>query len=334
MYSSSRTWGKISTSAVNCVELFLGPNGVLFRPSTSVHRFISAILRHYLVEWLCDKLWKYGSLTSPQCICWFGYRRFGRSHRSGLVFPSRTGSLDVCLRLLPCQWNNVRHHRFRVHSHRLGLALAFLCNFFIIRCLLIYQVTSILAGVGFLGIVFLFPETLYVRKPGVGQGQSETSSLEGKEVSAQEVTDAMSPAVSQTMAIPKKTYLQDLQPFSKINPNANLLNLFLRPFPLIVYPAIIYSFITFATTLAWMVCVTSTNANVFQHPPYNMSPGINSLIKLPGLIGVGLGSLYAGTLTDRYAQWYARKHNGVFEPETRLLAMIVPFFIVPGGLLM
>jgi MFS family permease len=65
-----------------------------------------------------------------------------------------------------------------------------------------------------------------------------------------------------------------------------------------------------------------------------MSPGINSLIKVPGLIGSLLGSLYSGLLTDRYAQWCARKHNGNFEPETCLVALVLPFFFVPIGLLM
>src|SRR5205085_7412876 len=104
------------------------------------------------------------------------------------------------------------------------------------------------------------------------------------------------------------TYLQTLNPWSGLNPTVSLLNLFFRPFPLVVYPALIYSFLTFCTSLGVNLTVTSTNPGVFQKPPYNMSPGINSLIKLPGLIGAGFGALYAGVLIDRYAQWYARKH--------------------------
>lgn len=186
------------------------------------------------------------------------------------------------------------------------------------------KITSILGAVGFLGFVFLFPETLYLRS---GVGQSETSSVSSDR--PEKVQDETAEVM-----VPRKTYLQQLNPWSGITPNANLLNLFFRPFPLVLYPAVFYAFISFATILGWSVCVTSTNANIFQHPPYNMSPGINSLIKLPGLIGVALGSFYAGALSDKYAEWYARKHNGVFEPETRLPALIAPFFIVPGGLLM
>jgi hypothetical protein len=126
--------------------------------------------------------------------------------------------------------------------------------------------------------------------------------------------------------------LAELKPWSGIH--GTLLNQFFRPFPLVFYPAVFFAFIAFATILGWSVCVTSTNANVFQHAPYNMTPGVNSLIKLPGLIGCAIGAVYAGTLTDKYAEWYARKHNGIFEPETRLPALIAPFFIVPGGLLM
>jgi hypothetical protein len=186
------------------------------------------------------------------------------------------------------------------------------------------QVTGILAGMGFLLIVFFFPETYYNRN--FNTTVTETSSDTGKEGSTDEVV-AVSP-------FPKKTYLQELKPWSSIKPTSSLLNMFFRPWPLIVYPAVLYSFITFATTIGFSICVTVTNPPIFQKPPYNMSPGINSLIKVPALIGILLGSLYSGFMIDRYAQWYARRHNGTFEPETRLVALVVPFFLVPVGLLM
>ena len=87
-------------------------------------------------------------------------------------------------------------------------------------------------------------------------------------------------------------------------------------------------------TDAWALGVLSTNASIFQSPPYNMSPGINSLINLCQLIGVLIGACSGGAFTDYYSQWRARKNNGVFEPETRLVPLIIPFFIVPIGLLM
>jgi hypothetical protein len=103
---------------------------------------------------------------------------------------------------------------------------------------------------------------------------------------------------------------------------------------LTVYPAVIYSFLVFSVNVACGVGTSSTVASVFQNPPYNMSPGIQSLINIPAVIGAAAGSYWGGALTDRFVEWRARKNNGVFEPETRLLALGLPLFIVPAGVLM
>ena len=103
---------------------------------------------------------------------------------------------------------------------------------------------------------------------------------------------------------------------------------------MIVYPATIFGFLGYSATLAWLLSVVNTNASVFQAPPYNFSPGINGLINIPGTIGVVAGSFCGGALTDRFAEWMARRNNGIYEPETRLITLVIPFFIIPFGLLM
>jgi len=65
-----------------------------------------------------------------------------------------------------------------------------------------------------------------------------------------------------------------------------------------------------------------------------MSPGIQSLIFVPGLIGCTLGTIWGGALTDRYTRWKTRKNDGIFEPEPRLVSLILPLIVVPGGMLM
>lgn len=103
---------------------------------------------------------------------------------------------------------------------------------------------------------------------------------------------------------------------------------------MVVYPAAVFGFLTYASGVGWILCATNTNASVFQHPPYNMTPAINGLIGIAGFIGIALGAYCGGGLTDKFAEWRARKNNGVFEPETRLAALVIPFFVVPFGLLM
>jgi hypothetical protein len=132
----------------------------------------------------------------------------------------------------------------------------------------------------------------------------------------------------------KKTYLQELNPWSGTHPHIGYFGLLFRPWLLAVYPAVIYSFISFGISLAWLNCILSTSAGVFQKAPYNFTPGLNSLIKLPSIIGVLLGTYCGGSLSDRYCQWKARRNNGVFEPEDRLVMLLFPLFLVPVGLFM
>jgi len=199
--------------------------------------------------------------------------------------------------------------------------------------ILTIKLTGILAGINFFMVILFFPETRYVRKlvaPGIA---SETSSQEGDSKPAVQV-DIEPANATPTSSIPKKTFLQELNPWSGFNQETNLIRLFLRPFLLVVYPATIYAILTFAAILGWYLCVISTYGSVFQRPPYSMSPGVSSLINIAGTIGVFAGSYCGGALTDKFAEWYARKNNGVFEPEARLVALILPTFLIPAGLLM
>jgi hypothetical protein len=193
---------------------------------------------------------------------------------------------------------------------------------------------AIATGLDAIFIFFFFPETQYFRTYSP-EGNVVTSVGE-KTVSAEEEEKATSAThlSEESSARPKKSYLQELKPWSKINPNTGFLKLLLRPWPLIVYPALIYSFLTYAAILGSGTGIINTNATIYQNAPYHMTPGINSLIKIPTFIGVTLGSYFGGALTDRYVAWRARRNNGIFEPETRLEALVLPVFIVPAGLIM
>jgi hypothetical protein len=190
------------------------------------------------------------------------------------------------------------------------------------------------------------PETAYYRNYVTGLESSNSSSGDrevGQDTSAtnldtetgKEISAKLNESPNGSSSSPsKKTFIQEIKPWSRLNPDANILQLFFRPWPTILYPAAFFSFITFSTTLAWFICALNTNASIFQAPPYLMKPGINGLINIPALIGIAFGSYCGGGLTDRLAERSARKNNGVYEPEARLIALVLPFILVPVGLLM
>ena len=184
---------------------------------------------------------------------------------------------------------------------------------------------AIVTGVDFIFLFFFFPETQY-RRDTTPINQSISSH------------DKASTSIEVQAIIPKKPYIQQLKPFSGINPgidrNTSLISLFIRPWPLVVYPAVIYSFLVFSFNLGWLQAVNNTAAVIFQSPPYNFSPGVQSLIFLCSFVGAGIGAFWGGALTDVIVQAFTRGNNGIYEPESRLVAIILPLFVVPAGVLM
>jgi MFS family permease len=159
------------------------------------------------------------------------------------------------------------------------------------------------------------------------------SGLSKQDEKALEVGEVASPASPSTelAEIPKKTFRQELSLWSGTAPGTNLFELFIRPFPLIVYPAVIFAFLGYAVSLAWLVSVNILNPFTLQAPPYNWSPAINGLINIPGLLGNLIGAFTSGWVVDKYCNWRSTKNKGIFEAETRLLLLIIPVVIVPAG---
>lgn len=163
-------------------------------------------------------------------------------------------------------------------------------------------------------------------------GRAEGAPVNGGNKLTEVTTAEKNPAYHQDQ-IPKKTRKQELSLWSGVPKDTSLLKLFIRPLPLIVYPAVIISFLGFAVSLAWVVAINILNPFVLQAPPYNWKPSINGLINISGLIGNVIGAWLGGWVVDRYSQWRSKKNGGVFQPETRLHLLIIPALLVPTGCL-
>jgi hypothetical protein len=199
------------------------------------------------------------------------------------------------------------------------------------------QVVAIVNGAILTGLFFFLPETQYPRRSKAqAPSLASSSSVERSDQLHQKDETSVEEGIPPTIP-PKKSYLRQLNPWSGIHPDgdkASFLSLFIRSWPLIFYPAVAYSTLTFGLAVSGLLTVVNTAASVFQSPPYNMSPGIQSLIFVSMIIGGALGAIYGGVGTDLYAKYCSRKNNGVYEPENRLVLLIGPLLIGPAGLLM
>jgi hypothetical protein len=196
-----------------------------------------------------------------------------------------------------------------------------------------FQVGAIASSVCALAFFLFFPETQYKRvyttslgTPASGQEKMDSTDTPSDEVPADEPSNGL-------VGI-KKTFAQELVPFNPIDKDKSLLLLFLKPLPLFAFPAVFWGAVGFGTSLAFFLAALSVNPSVYQAPPYNFSPAINGLINVPSFIGHVLGAFAGGWLTDKIAEFQARRNNGVFEPEFRLMALLLPLFIYPAGCIM
>ena len=179
--------------------------------------------------------------------------------------------------------------------------------------------------------IFFFPETTYVRTPPETPPPSESGETKDTKVPEMNIAEG---SANRTLTGTKKTFVQELNPWSGLDKNANFIHLLIRPFPLVFYPAVFFSFLIFSTTLSWDVVYLDTAASVYHNPPFNFSVAQTGLYNIAAIVAIPFGAFCGGWLTDWIAERWARRNNGVFEPEFRLIALILPFLLVPVGLLM
>lgn len=114
-------------------------------------------------------------------------------------------------------------------------------------------IAFLLTFINFLVVLFFCPETRYarsgVRTISASEGVTETSSSEDVTADGKEPS-ANAKELNESTQIPKKTFTQNLSLWSGTPKDTNLFKLFIRPLPLIVYPAVILSFLGFAVSLA------------------------------------------------------------------------------------
>ena len=109
----------------------------------------------------------------------------------------------------------------------------------------------ILTTINFLAVFFLCPETRYDRSAvAVAVPSTTPSSIcvskfsDDEESSVEKTVNANERNL--TAQVKPKTYAQQLSLWSGVSKDTNLLKLFLRPFPMIFYPAVAFSFLGYA----------------------------------------------------------------------------------------
>ncbi|EJT99823.1 MFS general substrate transporter [Dacryopinax primogenitus] len=188
-----------------------------------------------------------------------------------------------------------------------------------------FWVIGILFGVSLILTFFTFPETAYKREEKYeidGGSHDNVAALaieENAEAEKAEMEHKEGVAVESRSIPPRRTFLQDLRIFSGVHDPTPLWKLIARPLPCFVSPVVIWATLAYGFLTVWLVVLSVTVSLIFGSPPYNFNSTQTGLVSISPLIGSLLAALIAGPVVDWCATGLAKRNNGVYEPEFRLL---------------
>jgi hypothetical protein len=113
---------------------------------------------------------------------------------------------------------------------------------------------------------------------------------------------------------PPWTKWEELRLWRGIEAPDNLLKIIVRPFSMLLFPQVLYAFITYGLSTSWIIVLISVAALIFGEEPYNFTVGEIGLIGISGLI-TSLISFVSGPINDYFCKFLARRNNGIYEPE-------------------
>ncbi|KAI1498848.1 MFS transporter-like protein [Biscogniauxia marginata] len=148
--------------------------------------------------------------------------------------------------------------------------------------------------------------------------------------SPQEILDEKTGGVQSWMEVeddpakePKETYASQLALFRGRLSQESFWKGVFKPVPLICFPAVIFSTFVYASFFCWLLMIGVLSVSIFSAPPYNLNPAQIGLTNVPLAICAVIFSPLSGWMADAVPVWMAKRNGGIFEPEFRLVLMLV-----------
>ena len=125
---------------------------------------------------------------------------------------------------------------------------------------------------------------------------------------------------------PPKSYRQSLKPWNGRLVKDKWVHVMLRPFILFAYPAVLWSSLVYALAIGWLIVLSESVAHIYRDGSYRFTALQVGLVYISPFVGGVLGTAVAGKVSDLVVRYMARKNDGVYEPEFRLI-MALPITI-------
>jgi hypothetical protein len=126
---------------------------------------------------------------------------------------------------------------------------------------------------------------------------------------------------------PPKSYKHSLRPFNGRLCHDNWFHVMLRPFILFAYPSVLWSAVVYSLSIGWLIVLSESVSTIYKNrETYNFTSLQAGLVYISPFIGGVLGTAVAGKVSDILVRYMARRNDGIYEPEFRLV-MAIPIAI-------
>lgn len=119
---------------------------------------------------------------------------------------------------------------------------------------------------------------------------------------------------------PAKSFLQTLAPYHGRLSRDNWFKVALRPFILFAYPSVLWSAMVYSLSVGWLIVLSESVSVIYKNrSSYNFTSLQVGLVYISPFIGGILGTVVAGKVSDYIVRFMARRNDGIYEPEFRLV---------------
>ncbi|KAJ7822101.1 MFS general substrate transporter [Mycena olivaceomarginata] len=186
-----------------------------------------------------------------------------------------------------------------------------------------FRYFAIAAGVLCIAQFFFMPETTFFRESVVPASKTQESSTSGSDgekghVETRDIENAGRPVK------PLRGYGSSLRVWNGVyKTKSNVFTLLLRPMLMLFTPIVFWGGLIYGLGITYLVLFAVTVSIIFSEPPYNFSAASVGLTYIGPLIAAFIATLLAGPLTSACARVLSKRNKGIFEPEFKLLPVIL-----------
>jgi MFS family permease len=200
----------------------------------------------------------------------------------------------------------------------------------------VFYYPTIFLGILLLFLFFFMEETNYVRKTSgvvaVANTPLPEQSLQDDREKSPTITKATdSEEVGEVYGHPK-TFIQKLSLWHP-TPGKAMLQRAIDSLKFLSWPVIFYAGFSYGSYVIWFNVLNATASVILSAPPYNFSASMVGLSYLSCTIGVVVGALLSGNLSDWLTLKLSRRNGGIMEAEFRLWPFACCLVLVPCSLI-